>query len=219
MKIIRPPPTTPRDTLIHGALAAWQQTFSKEYSPFVHMFYGMYHQKTTCQNCKNVTHRWEAFNSLKVPIPSAGQPCDIMAALKKDLLHEENIDEYVCEACGPPRRPAKKTMSLWKLPLVLVLSVKRFANNGQKIGTPVLPLGTVDFTPYFSEDSPEREVTVNYTLRGMVDHHGNSRGGHYTAQCLSTANGTWHRFDDESVQPLTKPEFGESTYMMFMERS
>lgn len=219
MKIIRPPPSTPRDKLIHGALVAWQQTFSKEYSPFVHMFYGMYHQKTTCQGCKNVSHRWEAFNSLKVPIPNPGQPCDIMAALKEDLLHEEVIDEYVCEACGPPRRPAKKTMSLWKLPLVLVLSVKRFMNNGQKMNTPVLPFNTVDFTSYFSEDSPEREVMVNYTLRGMVDHHGNSRGGHYTAQCLSTINGTWHRFDDESVQPLAKPEFGESTYMMFMERS
>jgi ubiquitin C-terminal hydrolase len=219
MKIIRPPPTTARDHLIHGALAAWQQAFSKEYSPLIHMFYGMYHQKTTCQKCKNVSHRWESFNSLKIPISVSQEPCDIMQSLKDDLLHEEVIDEYECENCGKPRPPAKKTMTIWKLPLVLVLSVKRFQNNGLKIGTPVAPVSTVDFTPYFSEDSPEREVKVQYTLRGMVDHHGSSLGGHYTAQCLSTTNGAWHRFDDESVYPMPNPEFGQSTYMLFMERS
>jgi ubiquitin carboxyl-terminal hydrolase 36/42 len=218
MKIVRPPPVTPRDTLIHGALLAWQQNFVKEYSPFVHMFYGMYHQKTVCQGCENVSHRWEPFNSLKVPIPISAEPCDIMKALKDDLLHEENIEEYVCEACGPPRRLAKKSVSIWKLPLVLVLSVKRFMNNGQKIRTPVLPVSRIDFTPYFSEDSPERETTIYYTLRGLVDHHGSSGGGHYTAQCVNS-DGQWHRYDDENVSPMGKSEFGESTYMMFLERN
>jgi len=218
MKIVRPPPTTARDHLIHGALAAWQQNFSKEYSPFIHMFYGMYHQKTTCQKCKNVSHRWEPFNSLKVPISEDSKPCDIMQNLKDDLLHEEVIDEYECENCGKPRPPAKKTMSIWKLPLVLVLSIKRFQNNGQKIGTPAAPVSTVDFTPFFSEDSPEREATVQYSLRGIVDHHGSSRGGHYTAQCRNIVTTGWYRYDDESVHALAKPEFGQSTYMMFLER-
>lgn len=220
MKIVRPPPVTYSDKLIHGALAAWQQTFSKEYSPFIHMFYGLYHQKTVCQTCKNASHRWEAFNSLKVPISTASvsQPCNIMQSLKDDLLHEEIIDEYDCEVCGSPRRPAKKSMSIWKLPLVLVLSIKRFTNNGQKIGTPVAPVSIVEFDSYLSEHSPEREST-KYTLRGIVDHHGSSRGGHYTAQCRNGLTNDWYCYDDESVNKLDKPQFGESTYMMFLERS
>jgi ubiquitin C-terminal hydrolase len=220
MKIIRPPPKTPQEGLIHSALGAWQQSFSKEYSPFVHMFYGMYHQKTVCQGCKNVSHRWEPFNSLKVPIPKGQQTCDILSALRDDLLHEEVIDEYVCDSCGPPRRPAKKSVSIWKLPLVLVMSIKRFTNDGNKIGTCVsaLPAGAIDFKPYFSEDSPEREGLVHYTLRGMVDHHGGARGGHYTAQCRHSPSEKRHISDDEAVHDADAPSFGPSTYMLFLER-
>lgn len=219
MKIVRPPPVTPRDALIHAALNSWQQNFSKEYSPFVHMFYGMYHQKLVCQ-CNAVSHRWEPFNSLKVPIPAQAEPCDIMAALKADLLHEETIDEYECNKCGPPRKPAKKSVSIWKLPLVLTMSVKRFANTGHKIRTPAMAVpAVVDFTPYFSEDSPEREATIHYTLRGIVDHHGNAMGGHYTAQCRNNDSGAWYRYDDDAVHAQPGAQFGESTYMMFFERA
>ena len=128
------------------------------------------------------------------------------------------MSKYDCEKCGSPRRPAKKSTSIWKLPLVIVLSIKRFTNNGQKIRTAVAPISLVDFTPYFSKESPEREGMVQYTLRGIVDHHGSSRGGHYTAQCRNIVTSGWHRYDDESVYPVEKPEFGESTYMMFLER-
>ena len=214
MKIIRPPAVTPRDKLIHAALASWQQNFEKEYSPFVHMFYGMYHQKLICQNCNNASHRWEPFNSLKVPI---GQdPCDIMAALKADLMQEETIDEYECTKCGPPRRPAKKLVSIWKLPLVLAMSVKRFSNTGHKIRTPVTLQPIVDFRSYFSTDSPESEG-MQYALRGIVDHHGSAMGGHYTAQCRNDS-GNWYRYDDEAVHALPGPQFGETTYMVFFER-
>lgn len=219
MKILRPMPTTPKDKVIYDALVAWQNNFTKEYSPFIHMFYGMYHQQIVCQTCHTVSHRWEAFNSLKVPISASNEPCDIMTALKNDLLHEEVIDEYDCERCGLPRRPAKKSSSIWKLPLIIVLSIKRFTNTGQKIRTPIMPISVVDFTPYFSTESPEREGMVQYTLRGIVDHHGSSNGGHYTAQCCNPTSSTWSRYDDESVYPLERPEFGESTYMTFLERS
>jgi len=219
MKIVRPPPLTSRDSLIHSALVSWQQNFSNEYSPFVHIFYGMYHQKVVCQNCKTVSHRWDPFNSLKVPIPVQTSAVNVMDALKKDLIQEELIDEYACDKCAA-RHPAKKSVSIWKLPLVLVVSVKRFENTGQKIRTPVadVPL-SVDFTSYFSEDSPEREATVHYSLRGLVDHHGTSMMGHYTAQCRRIDTGDWCRYDDETVSAIPKPEMGESTYMMFFERN
>jgi ubiquitin C-terminal hydrolase len=180
----------------------------------------MFHQKTVCQKCNNVSHRWEPFNSLKVPIPVQDGPCDIMAALKKDLLHEETIDDYECDTCGLPRPSVKKSVSIWKLPLVLTMSVKRFVNSGQKIHTPVMPVpSVVDFTPYFSQDSPEREATIHYALRGMVDHHGGAMGGHYTAQCRNNDSGTWYRYDDEAVHAQSGPQFGESTYMFFFERA
>jgi len=215
MKIVRAPATNPEEELVHGALKAWQNAFSKEYSPFVHMFYGMFHQKTVCQECKNTSHRWEPFNTLKIPVPTEG-PFNLMDSLRNDMLKEEDIDGYECDKCGE-RRLAKKSISIWRLPLVLVLTLKRFGNDGKKIRTPVeaISLGPIDFASYFSAESPERLVETRYTLRGMVDHHGTADFGHYTAQCRGAA---WHQYDDESVAEIGAPRFGESTYMMFLER-
>jgi len=219
MRILRPPPTNKEEELVHGALKTWQDTFTKEYSPFVHMFHGMFHQKTECQACKNVSHRWEPFNILKIPVPEE-KSFNMLESLRNDLLKQEDIEEYVCEKCGPPRRPAKKSVSIWRLPLVLVLSLKRFNNNGQKIRTDVeaLPQTAIDFSPYFSVESPERTGETRYTVRGVVDHHGTASFGHYTAQCRHTGNDKWHLFDDESVREIATPSFGESTYMVFLEK-
>jgi ubiquitin C-terminal hydrolase len=221
MRITRAPPANPEEELVHGALKAWQQAFTREYSPFVHMFYGMFHQKTVCQECKNVSHRWEPFNSLKIPVPTEGQSFNLMDSLRDDMLKDEIIDEYVCDNCGPPRRQAKKCVSIWRLPLTLVLSMKRFGNDGRKIRTPVAALtqGPIDFSPYFSAESPERLGEVRYAIRGMVDHHGTSDFGHYTAQCRHTGNNNWFMYDDDNVGTLPAgPHFGESTYMIFLER-
>jgi ubiquitin C-terminal hydrolase len=220
MRIVRPPPTTPEEVLVHGALKAWQDAFAKEYSPFIHMFFGMFHQKTVCQECKKTSHRWEPFNALKIPVPTEGASFNLLDSLRDDMLKEEEIQDYVCEACGPPRRLAKKSISIWRLPLTLVLTTKRFGNNGKKVGTPAepLPLEAIDLAPYFSPESPERLGQTRYALRGIVDHHGGASFGHYTAQCKHTGNGKWHQFDDESVAELAGPRFGESTYMMFLER-
>ena len=219
MRITKAPPTNPEEILVHGALQSWQTAFSKEYSPFVHMFYGMFHLKTECQACKNVTHRWEPFNALKVPVPDEG-PFNLMDALRNDTLKEESVDEYECEKCGPPRRPAKRIISIWRMPLTLVLTTKRFKNDGRKIRKPLepLPLGPIDFAPFFSAESPERLGEVRYSVRGVVDHHGTSSFGHYTAQCRHTGNDGWFLYDDEGVTALAAPHFGESTYMIFAER-
>ena len=217
MRIVRAPASTPEEELVHGALKAWQDTFAKEYSPLVHMFYGMFHQKTVCQACNKVSHRWEAFNALKLPVPQTGEQFNVMDALRDDMISED-IPDYVCEACGPPRRAAKKSVTIWRLPLTLVITLKRFTNDGKKIRTPVASLQTVDFAPYFSEESPERLGETRYTLRGMVDHHGQPSFGHYTAQCRHMGNDKWFTYDDEAVREMSGPGFGESTYMLFLER-
>ena len=220
MRIVRPPPTTPEEVLVHGALKAWQDAFAKEYSPFIHMFFGMFHQKTTCQECKKVSHRWEPFNTLKIPVAKEGESFQMMDALRDDMLREEDIEGYECEGCGPPRRMAKKSISIWRLPLTLVLTMKRFGNDGHKVRTPAagIPLVPIDFAPYFSPESPERNGATQYALRGIVDHHGSASFGHYTAQCRHMGNDKWNLFDDDSAREIEGPRFGESTYMLFLER-
>jgi ubiquitin C-terminal hydrolase len=207
--------------LIQAALTEWKKFFAKEYSPLVHLFYGLFHFKTTCQGCANVSHRWEPFNSLKAPVKDGEASVDILQSLRNDLLHEELIDEYQCDTCGPPRKQAKRTVSIWKLPLALVISTKRFTNASRKISVPAAPVSLIpiDFAPFFSEESPEREGMVHYALRGIVDHHGSMNAGHYTAQCRHVETDQWFIYDDEHVHSIEKPVFGASTYMLFLERA
>jgi ubiquitin C-terminal hydrolase len=76
------PQASPKEILIQTALTEWKKYFAKEYSPLIHLFYGLFHFKTTCQGCKNVSHRWEPFNSLKAPIKQTHgrDSCDILQA-------------------------------------------------------------------------------------------------------------------------------------------
>jgi len=221
MRITYEAASSPKDILIQAALSEWKKYFAKEYSPLVHLFYGLFHFKTTCQGCKNVSHRWEPFNSLKAPV-NVGEPTvDIIKSLRDDLLHEEVVEEYQCDACGPPRKQAKRSVSIWKLPLALIICAKRFTNESKKISVPAasVSLAPIDFAPFFSEESPEREGMVHYTLRGIVDHHGSMQGGHYTAQCRHLESDKWFMYDDEHVNSVEKPQFGPSTYMLFLERA
>ena len=225
MRITRPPGSSEKDTLIHGALIAWQKEFSKECSPFVDLFFGLSHWQTTCQACGTVSHRWETFNSLKVSVPSSGgeDSADILKMLREDMA-AETIEGYQCDKC-PKRTTAKRAMSIWSMPKALMLVVKRFTPDGRKIHTRVAPLPPIiDFTPFYSEYSPEKMKGItHYNLRGIVDHHGSAGGGHYTAQCLPATDTEWYVFDDEGVEGIGSsgeggPCFGASTYMLILEQ-
>jgi ubiquitin C-terminal hydrolase len=224
MRILRPPPQTADERLVHGALAAWQREFSKEYSPFVDLFFGLHHWQTECQACKNVSHRWESFNSLKVSMPAGGlavEPPKLEDLLRGDM-ESEMIEDYQCDNCKG-RTQARRWARIWRLPQVVVVVLKRFTPDGRKIHTRLADLGGpgLNFAPYFSEASPERRGEVEYALKGIVDHHGSAGGGHYTAQCLQDL--TWYLYDDEGVIEMpgnkpSRPHVGDSTYMLFFER-
>jgi ubiquitin C-terminal hydrolase len=225
IRVLRPPPVTAEDRLVIGALEAWKKEFTKEYSPFVDIFYGLGHWQTACQRCGNITHRWESFNSLKASVPARAEGHADIAALLAADLEPETIEQYDCDTCKE-KTTVRRWFRVWRLPHTVVLVLKRFQQNGQKITTPVAALegGTFDFSPYFSEVSPERNGVSRYTLRSIVDHHGSSLGGHYTAQVRHRDSGdealSWYFYDDEGVANMKGrgPIFGESTYMLFLER-
>jgi ubiquitin carboxyl-terminal hydrolase 2/21 len=220
MQILKPPPSTEEEKLVHGALTAWQREFSREYSPFIDLFYGLYHWRTVCQTCMNCSHRWESFNSLKISVPGVNETGGVAPRLQDLLLSdmtEEVVEGYHCEVC-PERTTAKRSMRIWRLPQTIVLVLKRFNATGSKIHTRVTGGEEIDFATAFSENSPEKAGVTRYNLRGVVDHHGSSFGGHYTAQCKSHVDGIWYFYDDEGVGEMAAPFFGESTYVLVLER-
>jgi ubiquitin C-terminal hydrolase len=226
MRILRPPPQTPQEHCVYGALQAWQREFSKSYSPFVDLFFGLMHWRTTCQACGNVSDRWESFNSIKAVVPKGGLAGEAptLASMIEAELEPETIEGYHCDKC-PQRTTAKRVARIWRLPQVIVVVLKRFTPDGRKIHTRMAALDggsadpTFQFTPFFSDDSPEKAGSLHYSLRAIVDHHGGANGGHYTAQTRAAAAAPWVLFDDENLMELAGgPAFGDSTYMLFFER-
>jgi ubiquitin C-terminal hydrolase len=224
MQIMKSAPRTNTEKRVVEALEVWKKEFSKQYSPLVDLLYGLLHMRTRCLNCNNVSHRWETFNTLKAAVPMRSSendenPVDLLAMLKEELKGED-IEGYSCDTCAPVRTTAHRDTAIWRLPQTLIVCLKRFTFDGRKIHTRVkVPtIEPFETRPLFSEESPEKDAITEYSLRSIIDHHGGSENGHYTAQCKDKITNTWYMYDDETPTQIASPIVGESTYLMFYER-
>jgi len=122
-----------------------------------------------------------------------------------------------------PQVLATKTIALWKLPDVLVLSLKRFKATragSRKVGGAVSFPTELDTSPWLSPNA-DRSDTL-YDLYAVVEHSGGSSGGHYTAHCrLAEGRRPWYYFNDGSVSVARKGAKDISqtyAYVLFYER-
>lgn len=220
MQIVKKNPKTAEEGRLIQALETWKQSFTKEYSPLVDLFYGLFHVQITCRSCNSISHRWETFNTIKVAVPKNTDEIPGLLSLMAKEFEGEEIQGYSCDKCSPERTTAQRTISIWRLPQTLILCMKRFNYDGKKIHTKIqAPCSTpLELQSLFSKESPEKNANTSYTLRSIIDHHGGSGGGHYTAQCKDKNDGLWYIYDDESVYHENEPRIGESTYVLFYER-
>ncbi|XP_036848246.1 ubiquitin carboxyl-terminal hydrolase 31 isoform X2 [Manis javanica] len=150
-------------------------------------------------------------------------------------------DAWRCPHCKQLQQ-GSITLSLWTLPDVLIIHLKRFRQDGDrrmKLQNMVkFPLTGLDMTPHVVKRSqsswslpshwspwrrpyglgrdPEDYV---YDLYAVCNHHGTMQGGHYTAYCKNSVDGLWYCFDDSEVQQLSEDEICTQTaYILFYQR-
>jgi ubiquitin C-terminal hydrolase len=217
IEIQRPSPQSDREKAIQSALEAWKRIFSKQYSPFTEMIYGLLRITYTCKNCTKHWDTFETFNCLKVPIPKPSGTVPSMEELLDSELKEEEVEGFTCEGCKV-RGTILRKPRIWRLPRMILLVLKRFTPDGRKIHTAISfpKSNSLTFTSIFSPDSPEPSQRQPYECFATIDHHGIAGGGHYTAQAKSPLSDKWHMFDDETVSSIGEPRFGEHTYIVFL---
>ena len=201
--------------MILAGVKGWKSSFEKQYSPLTDLVFGMYRIQYKCTGCNAIHNRWETFNTLKVSIKhdSSGNSYPLDKLLEIEFA-EEDIDGYECDACKQ-KTLTKKTVSIWRLPKLLIVTLKRFTPMGTRDNSQFTYDGEpVSFNSVFSPESKEETKFKSYKIFGTVDHHGNHMGGHYTAQTLNPISKNWHVYDDESAHEIKGPEFGVYTYMM-----
>ncbi|KFV98406.1 Ubiquitin carboxyl-terminal hydrolase 31, partial [Fulmarus glacialis] len=149
-------------------------------------------------------------------------------------------DAWRCPHCKQLQQ-GSITLSLWTLPDVLIIHLKRFRQEGDrrmKLQNMVkFPLSGLDMTPHVvkrsqsswslpSHWSPWRRPyglgrdpeDYIYDLYAVCNHHGTMQGGHYTGKypailtyCKNSVDGQWYCFDDSDVQQLPENEVCKHT--------
>ncbi|XP_068193252.1 ubiquitin carboxyl-terminal hydrolase 31 [Antennarius striatus] len=150
-------------------------------------------------------------------------------------------DAWRCPHCKQLQQGRIK-LSLWTLPDVLILHLKRFRQEGDrrvKMQNMVrFPLMGMDMAPHVvkrsqsswslpSHWSPWRRPyglgrnpdDYLYDLYAVCNHHGNMHGGHYTAYCKNSIDGQWYCFDDSEVSPVSDDDVCQQmAYILFYQR-
>ncbi|KAI9342843.1 hypothetical protein BDR26DRAFT_259752 [Obelidium mucronatum] len=207
---------------------AWNNYRSQNWSIIVDLFQGQLKSKLECLTCHTVTvfykviiidsipnsktsTTFNAFMYLSLPIPAtnasgvSGGPVYLDECLDKFVEVEilDGEDAWNCSKCKVKRR-TRKTMTIAKLPPILLIHLKRFYYQGpfkSKLETYVdFPLASMDLGRYVaaggSAAAPGSQV---YDLYAVSNHTGTLTGGHYTATVHNNSKKAWYNFSDTRV--------------------
>lgn len=174
-------------------------TIEKNYSFITSDITGNYYSRITCLSCKNSYDKFEPFTILTLNTELGDMTLNesINNFTKIEYMNGEN--KYYCESCKR-NQDAAKQLYIWTPPNVLVLHLKRFVYRGERaIKTESFIKYPVEHLSIANNICSINPSDSNYRLFGVIEHHGECGGGHYTAVCRNRINDMWYRFDDSRV--------------------
>jgi ubiquitin carboxyl-terminal hydrolase 8 len=182
-----------------------EQTYSREYSEIMDMFYGIYVSQITTPDGSSIhSVKPEHFFILDLEIPRRGATLyDCLDAFtKSEMIEGENAwyNEKTLQ-----KEDVMKQILFWNFPNILIITLKRFSADGRrKIQDLVdFPLENLDLSKYVQGYNPSEYI---YDLFGVCNHVGGPLGGHYTAFVRHIC-GEWVHFNDTHLDrniPLSK---------------
>lgn len=180
---------------------------------------GTYSDQKICKGCPHRYCKEEPFSVVSLDIRNMSRLQESLEAyVRGELL--EGADAYHCDKCNKKVVTVKR-LCLNKLPPVLVIQLKRFEYDFEKVCA-------IKFNDYFEfprdldvepytawglaraegdaslwEGGEERAPETHYQLSGIVVHSGQASGGHYYSYVLLRDNGSetgrWVKLDDGDV--------------------
>jgi ubiquitin C-terminal hydrolase len=196
-----------------SAIKNWQDSFKKEYSVIVSIFYGQYHSQLSCGNlnCNYISSKFEPFCYL--PLSIRDDSTHLYELLDNFITPEilEGENNWKCEKCSNNTK-SKKNIYIWKSPRVLIMQLKRFDVFGKKITNYVNCPHTIDVEKYISHYN---NIRTTYELYSVCNHKGHMNGGHYYSFCKNKKN-EWICFNDENVSKVNRDNIiTPNAYLLF----
>lgn len=208
----------PVDTKIHHRILAskkvYYEHFKDEFSIINDLFFGQFTQKVKCMDCGKCSFTYQPFIGLNLAIP---QNTGSKIITIYDLLLEyfkKQIVKKNCEVCVKDTNHSLKTRII-KLPVYLIIHLKRFDNNTRKLET---------YVPFESELEMSNysvlldSKSTQYNLSSVVNHQGNStETGHYY-NYNRTFDGEWVMTDDDKTEKIQSIDVcSKNAYILFYE--
>lgn len=193
------------------------------------IFMGTLSPRLVCPKCSSIELKNpEPIWSLPVHIPATKKSSTVVSLgdCVKSFFADQKLVDYTAWRCSGAKckklrdsPTSKKTnvpvykVRVEKLPLVLVIQVKRFETqfvsptglqgDGRivlhKNGDPVKYTQFIDLRDYYSGSEKRNSKSCKYRLYSFIEHQGNIADGHYIAHCLDSKTNSWYRYDDSIV--------------------
>lgn len=205
-----------RDQMVVAAYKQLELHYGKQYSFITDMMTGQYFvQNQTCDNRMPSEHSetYDPFTLLTLDLPMGRKTCTLYDCFDL-LIAPEVIDGWKGERSPDPRLIERKSY-LWRLPNILIVHLKRFANHFVKNGCEVQISPELHLRNYcLGEDARQ----THFELYAIANHEGTLQYGHYYADCKAP-NGQWMRYNDAQVSPVDQRALrGDAAYVLFYRR-
>lgn len=186
---------------------SWIEKIGNEYSNIINLFYGQSITQIICGHCKNITHNYEIYSNIMLPITNSTNTLEDCFKLyfKDEFLNEEI--EWRCDECKYKVK-SKKTIKLWRNPKILIISLKRFTFNLEKNNKIITIPDILDLYQFTLS-----RYNSKYILTSIAYHYGSSNEGHYVALCKHPDN-KWYCIDDLGISEISNIDFGAG-YVFF----
>lgn len=154
-----------------------------------------------CKDCNFVLQNIEPWAALTIEVPCTRKIVDSLEKYMKSVA----INDWTCDQCKKQEQ-VSQTVRFWKLPKVLIVTLKRFEydcvkNSMKKINNPVDIPEHIQFYESHVLGSESRAIMeknngcLDYKLSSVGLHHGSANYGHYTA-IGRVSDDNWVHYDD-----------------------
>jgi ubiquitin C-terminal hydrolase len=195
-------------------LKMMDDNFKNEYSELIDIFYGAtYSEITNFENKKVLARRFQPFFILNLSIPNKIN-LTLEDCFETYLMPEELKDDnaWLNENTKMKEHVIKRDV-IWKLPKIFIIHLKRWNYNGNKNQSNIAFELEYDFSKYLTTNTNTN--TNLYELYSISNHHGGSKGGHYTTY-VKNANNKWYNFNDTIVNEIKETEIiSNKAYCLF----
>ncbi|KAL4438101.1 hypothetical protein ABPG74_016880 [Tetrahymena malaccensis] len=221
------------------AKESWKEYLMRNRSIIVDLFQGQTKSTLRCLKCNTVSHKFETFMYLSVPIPDSQKSKKYSSKRSieeesesfslqrciQEFTKEEKLERgelWFCPKCKKHQESTKK-IDLWKMPNILIIHLKRFEFNkdrrcklSNKIDFPIKNFDISSLTAGKQRDVP------TYDLFAVSNHGGTLSSGHYTSYAKNRIDQNWYFFNDTQVQYVEDPEdklSSSQSYVLFYSKT